>query len=602
MDETTIKTNLGIILQAVLAKAIEQAGFTSIQDHQYDPTCERPDFLIPNQNKPHYMIEVHQTEARNSFQMKTLRAFTAVTESKAFYGDNLVTVNVLFGDPENELPASNVRAMCGVFDVNLVPRKDAADKVAVIKMEKTALVLASDEDFKNKTAKAAEEVIGQHGKAVAALAVMMTTALSGAKARKEMFPLWQFERAREAGLGKPPVAGMPTYYKRQMLRAMFVEDADFDIMASSEPNNWPAPVIQQLVRVKLGEIKEEMDGDHFEVNPEFLKFVQDDKSAGIRRLCKATLDSVPQMRWFFEDIRSAERRRHMAEHFFELLDSDVDLADEVMASLSSTEYGGIEHRRCWVVDCVARYLGVSHNRMNNALRDIGADIEGLGNPFNQLSYKSARFMSKPDTHIKYAEGVRDACLQIKVSDEANLAADPRVLATRLLALRLDGANKLRKLDPLYLVIGEICAEYGIELGELSVQTIVSDLAKSTTVARFVLGSLSRDGKLVLLNAVAVHDSHGDDKSKEWGARRLATIYRSTKLVIKNSEYQNGVFVLDGEWEDKDVARLYRSGWNHICRLGDLEDTLNKLFGLKGKAKGAKAKNPVLVMEEGAEHA
>src|SRR4051794_40871919 len=128
MDETTIKTNLGLILQLVLANVIEVAGYSAICDYQYEPTCERPDFLIPNEKKPRYMVEVHQTEARDSFRMKTLRAFTAVTESKAFYGDKLIAVNVLFGDPAKELPARNVRALCGIFDVNLFPRLDVSHK------------------------------------------------------------------------------------------------------------------------------------------------------------------------------------------------------------------------------------------------------------------------------------------------------------------------------------------------------------------------------------------------------------------------------------------------------------------------------------------
>jgi len=41
------------------------------------------------------MIEVHQTEARNAFQMKTLRCVTAVTEAKVHFGVDLIVVNVL---------------------------------------------------------------------------------------------------------------------------------------------------------------------------------------------------------------------------------------------------------------------------------------------------------------------------------------------------------------------------------------------------------------------------------------------------------------------------------------------------------------------------
>src|SRR5262249_12301757 len=122
MNDTEIKTRHGKILEGVLAAALKEAGFRYTQDYQYDDTCEVPDFLIPDEKHPDIIIEVHQTDARNSFQMKTLRAFTAVTEAKAEYGNDLVSINVLFGDPDRELPKSNVRAMCGIFDANIVPR------------------------------------------------------------------------------------------------------------------------------------------------------------------------------------------------------------------------------------------------------------------------------------------------------------------------------------------------------------------------------------------------------------------------------------------------------------------------------------------------
>ena len=38
-------------------------------------------------------------------------------------------------------------------------------------------------------------------------------------------------------------------------------------------------------------------------------------------------------------------------------------------------------------------------------------------------------------------------------------------------------------------------------------------------------------------------------------------------------------MLDGEWANKDVARLYRSGWNHVVRLNDLEGKLREIFEL-----------------------
>ena len=62
MNDTQIKTRHGLILQGITAAALEEAGYSFEADVQYDPTCERPDFLIPNASHPKYMVEVHQTD------------------------------------------------------------------------------------------------------------------------------------------------------------------------------------------------------------------------------------------------------------------------------------------------------------------------------------------------------------------------------------------------------------------------------------------------------------------------------------------------------------------------------------------------------------
>jgi len=604
LDETAIKTNLGIILQAVLAKAIEQAGFSAIQDYQYDPTCECPDFLIPSQKTPRYMIEVHQTEARNSFQMKTLRAFTAVTESKAFYGDSLVTVNVLFGDPENELPASNVRALCGAFDVNVVPRRDVTDIVAVINMEKAALTYASDDSFKNKTAKAAEEVIGLHGNAVTTLAEMMKKVLGAAKARKELFPMWQAERLRTGKLGKPPLAGQPSYFKRGLLGSLFLTDGDFkELLSKKDPNLCSHGVQHQLVMTKMAKVEEMIDGDNYTLDPQFLTFLNNPKAAEFRVLCKSELDALPDLHWFFEDIRDPQRRNDMATSFVETVKKGRSaIAGSIVTALKGNMVDGIEHSRCWPADLMALLVKHSQNDFNRRMVQSGRDPENYQYPFNHITGRFERLLGCPHHFITYAtfasEIFEEVCREDGIDDEY-IASAVGWLPDAILKLRLDGAIKLQKFNPLYACLGEICSDYGLEVRPEKIKSITFDLAGGRgRLGKYDALVIENDGCAVMTLTVAVHDQNGDHKSKEWGARRLATLYRLENGNVHQSEFTEGLFVLDGEWEDKHIARLYRSGWNHICRLGDLEDTLKKIFKLKRKAIGAKAKKRVLVLEGG----
>lgn len=594
MNETEIKTRLGLILQGALAAAMKAAEIEYVQDFQYDETCEVPDFLVPNEKTPRAMVEVHQTQALNSFQMKTLRTITAVFEAKARYGQQLSSINVLFGDPDAELLHNNLRAMCGLFDVNIVLRRDSARGKVIKALEGEALKLAADPDL--TTDAAVTQLVKKHGEAIRAVGAVVSPLITRSHPLPALLPLWRLEQTRVRGLTEPPSAGEPTYYRRCMLWSLFFSADDFaDLCSAKSPDDCSTTARQQLVATRLAEVTEELDGDRVAVIPTFAAFLRDKQAPSLRSACQEILDAVPEMRWYFEDLRNSARRLSMATHFLEVLQRNEPLSHHILDNLRADTYGGITHRRCWMADLAARFLGVSHNRMNAALRDMGADILKLGNPFRQITYRSSRLMAREDVHKGYAKAVEVAFAGILTSEEARPARTAAELASRLLTLRLDGVVKLQKLDPLLLVINSVTSRLGLVLSESSVSSLVSDLAGERAVGRFEVFEIrnEQDSRRILLNAVAVHDNNGDHKSKEWGARRLATLYRIIDGTIQKSQYQEALFVLDGEWHDKEVARLYRSGWNRVVRLGDLEATLRDIFDIRGKIKKLKPK-PIMI--------
>lgn len=581
MNDTQIKTRHGLILQGALAEALRQANYTFAQDYQYDETCEKPDFLIPDGESPKIMIETHQTDARNSFQMKTLRAFTAVAESKARYGNKLVSVNVLFGDPDNELPASNIRAMCGVFDVNIFPRKEARDTKSIMSLEKTSLRLAADEG--KKTEEAIDEVVVGESRGISELTRLMQVYLPGSGANKVLYPLWNLERSRAKNLGKPPISYGATYYKRMMLRALFLNDKDFaEIASKHEPNQCSKSVKNQLVGTGLGELIEEIDGDHIVLDPQFAEFVRNPEAPRLRQLCKEVLENTPEMHWFFEDIRDSKRRLKMASFFLDSQNAGR-FPNDLRLCLLGEECGGIPHRRCWLIDLATRALSISQNRLSRLLYTSYRNPGGFGDPISHIAPNTARFQGLiRENKEEYANEILKALAHIAAEDGTNLDSVSEVeLASRLLKLRLDGAIKLRKLDPLFLFAFGVAKSVGLSVERYRIPSIISDLARSRATGRFEAFTITgnNSNKTLIANFISVHDNHGDDKSKEWGARRLATLYRLIDGKIQKSAYQDAIFVLDGEWTDKDVARLYRSGWNHVVRLDNLEEKLREIFGL-----------------------
>lgn len=586
MNATEIKTRHGLILQALTAKALCHVGYSFAENHQYDEVSEVPDFLLPDADSPQFMVEVHQTDARDSFRMKILRAFTAVIESKVHYGDNLISVNILFGDPQRELPESNVKALCGYFDVNLIPRYSPGYKKEAERLENLSLEMAATEDL--SVMDAAEHCAEEFPKGVEALALMIKDIFKSARTVPKLKRLWQLERKRIKSLGPPPEPGAPTYHKRNILRSLFFSDQQFaELISKENSSEYSQELCDQLVRCKLVEREEQIWGDELIIDPVFLDFLRNPEAPRFRKLCQDRLEDDEGMKWFFEDIQKESRRITMADKYLTLCHQDYEnIAKIILSNLTTDAFEGISHSRCWIADLLARELNVPHNKFNMEMAQDGYDHEKLGNPFNQISYKAKRFMGKPQVHSSYCQGVQNIAQKIKFEQLDEIANDSIELSNRLLELRLDGAIKLQKLNPIYLVLESLCRHLKLHYKYEGTLSIISDMANAARgVGKFNVYHISNPSKKRSIAVpVSVHDANGDHKSKEWGARRRALGYRYLDGNIKPAPFDEALFIIDGDWEAKHVERLHRAGWNRIIRLDRLEETLKDIFGSQEKTE------------------
>ena len=192
MNQTNIKTRLGLILQSTTREALEIASLSYKENWQYDSKCEIPDFVIPDSKKPKYVLEIHQTDARNSFQMKVLRSFTAVTEAKSHFGNSIISVNVLFGDPDREIPESNLQALCNFFDVNIIPKREIKSAEGYLDFEEKALGYASDENC--SVSAAVQRLTEDYQIVVESLGDLIKATLKDSVHQERLLGLWDFDR------------------------------------------------------------------------------------------------------------------------------------------------------------------------------------------------------------------------------------------------------------------------------------------------------------------------------------------------------------------------------------------------------------------------
>jgi hypothetical protein len=644
LDERSIKIRLGLILQGCVSAALEQSEFkTFVANPKYDDDSMTPDFLIPNRATPSHFIEVTQTEARNSFQMKILRYFEAVCEAKAYFGSRVIAVNVLFGDPALELPNSLVNAMYGFFDVNLCPRNDAETEEArerLDQMESAALVIATDE-MVDKVESGLTTILQEHSEAIATLAQMLEGALKGEGVREQLIPLWDRERERLQSITtrtSPIAYAVP--YKRPVLEGLLLSDESFEqVRSASQLYDLDFSVIRDLagkalltlqgvkkktllrifdlplgdfqslvehrsiqrlshsaqgvlissglaerhvgvagaIRLEASRSLDALLGNltAFPLNTDLRAIAEDPFGQDIREMCKRRLDSEAGNRWYFEDIRSEQRRIRMAEIFLEKLTFGPEAVFDDLRKCAET--GGledIEHTRCWIADLLACHVDISHNAFNKGMFVDPNYLGSIGNPFNNLTIRNSSVLSN--------DAVRESVLQtafaayrgfLAVAQRETIFCSSRVLATRLLGLRLDALVKRHSLNPLEIVIEETCAGLGAELAYGTVENVVSGASLDPESAgHYRVYWATAGDRRVLINALYVDDYGGRDKAKEWAARGRSFLYRLADGVVLDSNFDGMVMVLDGPWHSESVNKLERCGWV-TCRPSELRQVL-----------------------------
>jgi hypothetical protein len=585
MEERSKKIRLGLILQECVEAALKLTSYNSFSaTPKYDPDAMTPDFLIPNSTSPKFFVEVTQTEARDSFRMKILRYFEAVCDAKAHFGNEVISVNILLGDPSKELPVNSVKAMYGFFDANLNPRGDAGTKqvkARLFRLEAEALELALDESIGDVNS-AMPTVLKKHPEAIGDLGEQLQSLLDDAEAKAHLYKVWDYERDRLMKLGE--VDGLmkdaPTY-KRPILNSLFFSDEHFESLVSTrDPNRLPDEIKTQLVTCKLATARKVIGGERLELESSFWEFIRNSKVARkLRKICSDVIETDLAMNFFFQDIRKLERRKAMASVFLEKI-RNGQLQAAIAENLVCDSCFGLEHRRCWILDLATRAIGISNGRLSRLVYQSGRNPGNIGDPISHLAPKTDRARGLPESAlIEYAAVTSESILKIAQDNAIDFfSLTPTELASRLLALRLDGAIKLHKLNPLHLIIQNIAEEQGAKVHYGLIDNLISDLTSdNAATGRFKIFTVSKGGKEVLVNALYVDDYGGLDKAKEWASRGRSFMYRFGEDSGIQKRRRTLLFVADGSWKPESIRKLRAAGWK-VIRLSEFGSTLEALLG------------------------
>lgn len=592
-NRTQIKTRFGQIMEAVTGIALARAGFSFHSDWEYETSSMKVDFAIPENDQPDYIIEVTQTETRDSLKRKLLRYFELVAESKVNFQESLSTITLIYGTPIRDLPEPNLKASLVFFDAAFLPRVDSLisdpDKDFLRELEEQALSLASQ---LVKRDEAVAQLETECSEGIDILSRYFKQRIPRIQANPILTQMWNLEKERVSKIQiSQELKPIETYYKRGILYALFLTETEYNELLKhchdSETGGinlhpdflqLPQKLLDRLVVLGLAHIIPGTASDEIHLVKELRSVLESPKSLRMVDLARKALQENEITKWFFEDIYQDSRRKTMATHFLDLLKRQPDeLSNAIYSNLKFDDYAGIKHVRTWMVEMILRVTGISSNSLTKIIFLDQANTLKLGDPLSHLIPKTKRFMNKPDAWQRYADAIvhhTQSDLLTKISE-----IDVSTLAGAVLKSRLDGAMYLQKFNPLYLVVEVALQAANWEnISYKSINSIFGNLLNKKSVGRFSVFSATKNQQQLVLNALQISDAHKPD---EWAARGRALRYGlqqnpdGTQKVIRQMEDTHFVFILDGKLNLKMRKRLENSGWQ-TCTLDEFPDVLNQI--------------------------
>lgn len=575
------KIRLGMILEGCVGAALESTKYAFVAHPNYAQFAMTPDYMIPDESNPRFVVEVTHAEVWNSVRMKILRYFQAISDAKLHFGIDVVSVSILLGDPEKSIPINNLRALQSLFDVNISPRNECtspSERRILAMLEKAARGLAAAVDF-DETQSAVNRLKVAHDDAIRILGRLIESKLENATAGISQTMLWkrEIERERAATKSSPVFPDEPSY-KPRIIESLYLEDEQFELLRRKGESSADEDLRMHAEKVGIGTVTRSIRGETLVLTPKFKEFLFQDGAGDMRSAVAQKLQNDLIVSGFFSDIQSDVRRKKMAQEFLDAAKKpDSGLLAALEENYFNDSFAGIRHGRCWLADFFPLSVGESHNAFT---RRIVADPDypsSLQNPFANIVIKSPRLGRKDKITetflIPAVRAFRKACQELSTNLDVVTIS---LLTDRLLTHRLQASIKLHKLNPLHLLFSAKCEALGLRYEYRGCENIISDFAGAKGgVSSFRAFRVSGKGRIVLVALIYVDDYGGLDKSKEWAARGRSAWHRLKDGEIRDSEVDGLLFIADGMWKPEALERLHRAGWM-VVRPSGLEKALREL--------------------------
>jgi hypothetical protein len=538
------------------------------------------DILIEENNGGgicHAIMITHGT-GDNAGQMKFWRSLNEIFELRLVY-PNICIINILF---QSGVPPVTLQAMLRLCDSTVIVEETPSMHPLVelgFSVTKKSLVGEGREEVLKHLEKWRESCSANEAKAILSLRQYLEQNLENPPSTN--LP-WETILGEHAAIRIGNVTEH-TGFRRAMSKLSVISDSDFEEINKM----WrePVPFIQPHIKI-LGITRRSIRG-YLLADPDILQLFSKLNSCSIQYLRSRAREQIEVLPRLEEQLKAAAQFKVFSNWIRENWDDVTNgnqLEDLFRQCFDDPGSFGLElnfeltwH---WLFDAIVYILkDIRGGRHGFSFSKLAAELGVTG-----VIGRSQRL--KFSYYAERRRNLDDELLTATANYLARLLAeevDPEQLnirAEQVSEMRTDGVLErlmnAQEFEPLYWLIEHECEGAGLLYClDKAVPSLISDLhpKRPGTTKLGLIGAMTTENCKLAIHCRTAHDG-ATDKRKELCARGKSLRIR---LSDEGADFHlDGkiALILDGDWKDRDVDLLVRSGWTRIYTPWEIAELIN----------------------------
>lgn len=566
---------LGFVLEACMVPMLEMAGYSFNNSESYSDLLTRPDFIVFENGQPIFSLAVTATSSRDTWIKKRWRYVDEVAQLKSYYGEDFLTINVLYSNPvvfgKSELNFINAFFDKSIITEDLDFGKEYFEYVEqyVVDNDKLSVESLTSHILSTKLWEKQAKTLLEELKRI----VIEKRELTRANLYRN---IWKNEHpgyiARIQAVKARKYSCSESYLRYVVLNGLLIGLDNISVLIDSVKMNKPVP-LEVVEKCSMTDFKfsKKISG-YFIDDEKFSVTVKEGFSADVYAKIEKTIFTNESQTYLLKDIQDKDRLNFMVDNVIPIISESDKLETLLVETFTEDNYKGFLHTRVWPIDVIVTYLNISIIQLNKmyVARYNPSVTSAVVNYVSKIDIAKSMLATNSEVR-KFSHELTEVIIE-RVKNGSGTEDE---MASRLLAYKIHSLFLQPYINPVQRYVEMILEDNGCSYSKDSltcmlgaINNIPAGMKKIKEVYQVKKGS-----KEVWIKCIAGYDGV-KDKTREMAARGHLLKYESPNSKKRNVKM---VFVYDGKWNAELQQLLALSGWDDIIPIFSLNEYIKKIF-------------------------